>query len=63
MVCSDQSPTLFEKAIVVRKLARWSCVEKVNHSRDSWLVLRSLAYKPAFHVCNAILESFFYANR
>jgi len=21
---------------------RWRCVEKINHSRDSWLVLRSL---------------------
>jgi len=21
---------------------RWCCVEKINHSRDSWLVLRSL---------------------
>jgi len=29
----------FEKAIAVRKLA---CVEKINRSRDSWLVLRGL---------------------
>jgi len=21
---------------------RWRCVEKINHSRDAWLVLRSL---------------------
>jgi len=21
---------------------RWRCVEKINHSRDSWLILRSL---------------------
>jgi len=36
---------------------RWRCVEKTNHSRDSWLV----AYKPAFDIYRAILESFFYA--
>jgi len=36
---------------------RWRCVEKINHSRDSWLE----AYKPAFHTYRAILESFFYA--
>ena len=38
---------------------RWRCVEKINHSRDSWLLLK--AYKPAFHIYRAILESFFYA--
>ena len=39
---------------------RWRCVEKINHSRDSWLVLRSL--NVGFHVYSAILESFFYAD-
>jgi len=43
--------------VEIRK--RWRCVEKINHSRDSWLVLRSL--QPAFHICRAILECFFYA--
>jgi len=39
---------------------RWRCVEKkINHSRDSWLVLE--AYKPAFHIYRAILEILFYA--
>jgi len=38
---------------------RRRCVEKINHSRDSWLVLR--AYKPSFRIYTAILESFFYA--
>jgi len=36
---------------------RWCCVEKINHSLHSWLV--SEAYKPAFHIYRAILESFF----
>jgi len=35
---------------------RWRCVEKIDHSRDSWLVLRSLQ---ASHSYIAILESFF----
>jgi len=38
---------------------RWRCVEKINHSRDSWLVLRT--YKSSFHIYTAILQSFFYA--
>jgi len=37
----------------------WRCVEKSNHSRDSWLVLWSL--QASFHAYSAILESFFYA--
>jgi len=40
---------------------RCCCVEKINHSRDSSLVLR--AYKPAFHVYSAIPESLLYACR
>ena len=43
----------------VRKWAH--CVKKINHSCDSWLVLRSLQL--AFHVCSAILETFFYVYR
>jgi len=38
---------------------RWRCVEKINHSRDSLACFE--AYWPAFHICRAILESFFYA--
>ena len=38
---------------------RWRCVEKINHSRDSLTCFE--AYKPAFHIYRAILESFFYA--
>jgi len=38
---------------------RWRCVEKINHSLHSWLL--SEAYKPAFHIYRAILESFFNA--
>ena len=37
----------------------WRCVEKINHSRDSWLVLRSLQAF-SFHIYRAILESFFF---
>jgi len=28
---------------------RWLCVEKINHSRDVWLVLKTMAHKPTFH--------------
>ena len=40
---------------------RWHWVEEINHSRDSWPVLRNEAYKQVFHACSAIPDSFFYA--
>ena len=41
---------------------RWCCVEKINHSRDSWLVLRSLqvgfSYLYFFSAYSAIVYRF-----
>jgi len=39
----------------------WLRVEKINHSRDVWLVLKTMPHKPTFHVYSNILDSFFYA--
>jgi len=41
--------------------AGWLCVEKINHSRDVWLVLKTMAHKPTFHAYSTILYSLFYA--
>jgi len=39
-------------------IKRWRCFEKINHLRDSWLVLRSDGLQTAFScLCSAILES------
>ena len=40
---------------------RWLCVEIINHSRDVWLVLKTMAHKSTFHAYSTILDSFFYA--
>jgi len=46
----------------VRKLARDGVASK-RQTTHAIVGLFQEAYKPAFHVCNAILESFFYAYR
>jgi len=35
---------------------RWRCFEKINHLRDSWLVLRNDGLETIFQTYNAILE-------
>ena len=46
----------------MRKLARDGVASK-RQTTHAIVGLFQEAYKPAFHVCNAILESFFYAYR
>jgi len=36
--------------------ARWLCLKKINRSRDSWFVLRSL--QAGFRACSAIMDRF-----
>jgi len=56
----DLSHTVFEKATSVRKLARDGVASKrsITHAI---LGLFQEAYKPAFQIYRAILESFFHA--
>jgi len=52
----------FEKATSSEGIStRWVWFEKINHLRDSWLVLINDGLQTGFHAYIAILDSFFYA--
>ena len=54
--------TLFLKGESSEEIStRWSCVQKINHLRDSCLVLINDGLKPAFRAYGDIQDSLFYA--